>query len=209
MKKAEFVAMDTETGGLDPKVNPILTIYMVSLDKDLNFIEEIDLKIRPSEPYSQVDAGALAVNKIDIEAHSASAETLDRDQAAVKVKEFLSRQKSPGKYGKPNILGHNVDFDVRMILEQLMSNSEWESLVGYATRDTKKVSDFLKDFNLLPPEIGNLGSLIKHFQIPYVGAHTAKGDVIMTIEAYKRLGQMVSSSGGKGLSLDVLDILEK
>lgn len=205
----KMIAFDCETGGLDPKKNPILTAYFVIVGEDFSLIDDLDIKIRVSEPYSTVELTALKVNGIDLDKHNSDPETLDRPEAVRKISEFVSKHKGKGRYDKPVSLGHNVDFDLRMIYEQIMSVDEWEKCVGYAIRDTKKVSDFLKDFGLIPPEIGSLVSLSKYLNVPHVGAHTAKDDVLVTIQCYKKLGEIVKSPGASGLSLDMLDILEK
>lgn len=205
-----FLAFDTETGGINPKVNPILTAYFVLIGDDYSKIDELELKIKASEPYGNVEAEALAVNNIDLEKHNLEADTLDRLAAADKLREFLKKHKGKSKSDRLVPLGHNVSFDIKMINEQLIPEKEWDQYISYAIRDTKPVCDFLKDFELLPPEIGNLGSLVKHLNVPKGIAHTAKDDVLMTIEAYRKLGEMVKSlSLGSGLSIDVLDILEK
>ena len=210
MKNLRYIAFDTETGGLEPKLNPILTAYFAIIGDDFSKIDELDIKIRVSAPYDKVEEDALRVNGIDIAAHNADPNTLDRPEAIKRITEFLAKHKGKGKYDKPHPLGHNLDFDLRMIFEQIMPMTDWEKYVSYAARDTKKASDFLKDFGILPPEIGNLGSLVKHFGIPQLSAHTAKDDVLMTVEVFRKLGELVKKGkGGGGLSLDVLDILEK
>lgn len=205
-----YLAFDTETGGINPKENPILTAYFAVLSDDYSVLDELELKIRPSAPYSKVEAEALSTNGIDMRKHEVDPETLDREDAARKLKDFLKKHKGKGRYDKPIPLGHNISFDIKMITEQLLTQEEWEQNVSYAVRDTKPVCDFLKDFGLLPPEIGKLDSLVRHFNIKQLKAHVAKDDVLMTVEAYKKLGEMVRGLGeSSGLSLDVLDILEK
>lgn len=208
--KRRYIAFDTETGGINPKVNPILTAYFVIISDDYSKIDELELKIKASDPYSKVEADALEINKINIEKHNSDPDTLDRLLAVEKLREFLKKHKGKARWEEPVPLGHNISFDIKMINQQLIPEDEWNQYVGYAIRDTKPVSDFLKDFGVLPPEVGKLESLVKHLNIPSGIAHTAKDDVIMTIEVYRKLGEMVKNlSLGSGLSIDVLDILEK
>lgn len=44
---ASFIALDTETGGLDERLNPLLSIALVTADAELNEIDGFDLKIAP------------------------------------------------------------------------------------------------------------------------------------------------------------------
>ena len=40
------VALDTETGGLDPKTSDLLTIYIGIADENFKVIDELDLKLK-------------------------------------------------------------------------------------------------------------------------------------------------------------------
>ena len=70
------LAFDCETGGLDPKQADILTLYMGILDEDFKVLEELDLKLKPNSGLPRADAGALKVNKIDLQARHWPAKAL-------------------------------------------------------------------------------------------------------------------------------------
>lgn len=203
--------MDLETGGLDPLSSPILTGYFCFLDKNLNKIAELELKIRPDEIYSKVDQKALDVNNIDLKKHLEDSDTLSRLEAGTKLKEFLAKFGGKNKKDKnrPKPLGHNVSFDLSF-MPQIISKEDFESHIHYGNICTKVITDFLKDVGVLPEEVGTLQSLVTYFNIPQLKAHSAKDDTLMMVAVYDKLIQMVKSSvGGPSLSMDVLSMLEK
>ena len=209
MSKAKYLAFDTETGGLDETRNPILTAYFAIIGEDYGTLDELYLFIKPEAPFDVVEQGALDVNKIDMAKHLERSDLITREQAKSQLTSFLKKNKPKGAKVKP--LGHNVDFDIRMVKAQILPHKEWESLIHYGKIDTKMAGDLLKEAGWLPPEIGTLGSLVKHFGIAQLGAHDAKNDTLMTVEAYKKLIDMLASKKDSGgdTSLDVLSLLEK
>ena len=207
---SEYAAFDTETGGVNPKKNPILTLYMASVNEDLVVVDEIDLKILPSLEFSVIEQEALNVNGIDLQAHLNDPNAVTREQASVIVMEFLKKNSSNKKGKKLKPLGQNLDFDINMILSQLVTSEFWEEWVHYQKYDTMSACLFLKKAGWLPPELGSLSSMVKHFEIKQLGAHNAKNDTLMTIKAFEKLlGMLSSKKENVGLTLDILEALEK
>lgn len=208
---AKYIAFDFETGGLDPIKNQILTGYFVALDKDLNILGDLDLKIK-SDPEFTIDKQSLEVNKIDLEKHNLDPKSLTFPQAKIVFAEFLNKFGGNGKRDKnrPRLLGHNSPFD-KSFLWQLAETEILESKIHYGLVCTKIICDFFKDIGVLPDEIGTLDSLIKYFEVPKLEAHIAKNDVLMTVGVYGKLIQMVKgmAQNNNGLSLDILSMLEK
>jgi DNA polymerase III alpha subunit (gram-positive type) len=203
MKKPKYLAMDCETGGLDATKNPVLTAFFGVIGEDYGLIDELYLFIRPDEQFSEISKEAMAVNKIDIQKHIEDPRTVSRQDAGKLLLDFLKKNK------KLKPLGHNVDFDIGMVTAQLISPADWNKNVHYGKIDTKMIADFLKEVGWLPPEIGRLESLVKHFAIPQLGAHEARNDTLMAVEAYRNLVEMVASKSSDGTSFDVLSLLEK
>lgn len=184
----KYIALDTETGGFDYKKHPVLTAYFAIVGEDFKIIDELELDILPESPYDVVEAGALKVNGIDLELHKKVA--LSKTEASVRLSNFLKAHHNGGKNHKLRPLGQNLPFDYDFVWEQLISKEEWSKRVHYVSYDTKSIADFLKLAGILPQEVGNLASLVQHYQIDNLSFHTAKGDVQMTI---KVLQKMVSS----------------
>lgn len=208
MSNIAYIAFDLETGGFDPKVSPILTGCFLAVDESLNVIDELNLKIRPNETYHLVTPEALAVNKINLEAHLADPETLTHAEAKVKLTSFL--KKHCAARSKPRSMGHNVGFDAGFVFEQLLTKAEWEKFMHYHSVDTMAVTGFLKDCGWLPKEVGKLESLVKHFNIPKLEHHNARGDILMTVDVYRALrGMVIGAKNGAGQGHeDLLSLLE-
>ena len=99
--------MDTETGGLDPAVESILTLGMVVL-QDEEIVDGTLIKI--VEPVINAHPRALAVNGINLDTHITTG--VGPVAAVGQVKEFLTRN---GFTGSVNPAGHNVPFDVGFV----------------------------------------------------------------------------------------------
>ncbi len=207
--ETKYIAFDFETGGIDPLKSPALTGYFAALDSSLNILGELELQIRPESPFDLIEEGAMKVNGINLEKHNLDPNTLSRAEAGSKLLSFLKEFRGRGK-SKPRPLGHNVSFDVGFT-RQLLTQAEWEANVHYGIACTSVMTNVLKDIGILPETLGNLGSLVKHFGVQERNAHTAKDDVLMMIDVYAKMIQMLKAGteGSNGLSVDVLSMLEK
>jgi DNA polymerase III alpha subunit (gram-positive type) len=204
MNNAAYIALDLETGGLSPKENPILTGYFLALDENFNQVDELALSIIPN-PALKVEESALKVNGINLELHNQTAVGIAT--ATERLSEFI------GKYSgktRPRVIGHNVGFDLNFIYEQLISSKVWDKHIHYRTIDTSTITNFLKDCEILPPEVGSLESLVGHFKINALSFHDAKGDVKMCVSVYREFLKMMKSSRGSSdnMSLNLLEIIE-
>lgn len=204
-----FFVMDSETGGLDPKKSDILTLYIAVTDENLKILDGLDLKLKPDGRLPIADAGALAVNKIDLQKHLADPATITYSQAKIKIEAFAKKYlKKKGRYSNLIVLGQNVAFDIGFIQEHIFTREEWESLFSYNVEDTKTAALFLKRCGWLPKDVGTLGSLVEFFNVPKDTAHEARGDVIMTIGIYKKMIELMKSKKEGGQSQDLISLLE-
>lgn len=209
MSTQYILALDSETGGLNPKNSDMLTFYATILDSDLKIVDEIDLKLKPDGRLPVAEAGALRVNGIDIQRHLEDPETITYSQARERFVSFIKKyHKKTGRYNNIRPLGQNVDFDLSFIWEYLLDRDSWGELIHYSKIDTKLCVDFLKDSEWLPPELGSLGSVVSFFNIPMGKAHTAKYDTLATVEVYKKLLEMMKSKKEGGQSQDLIALLE-
>lgn len=177
--KATYVAFDTETGGLDADKS-LLSVYFMILDENLNQLDELLLLVKPTDGVYHVTTGALGVNKIDLVLHDKKATTYDK--AAEIVAKFLADHSANGK-SKLTPIGHNVPFDIGFIQAHLVNRKLWETFVSYRLLDTATVGMFLRTAGLIPKTVtGSLGSYAEHYKVTKETAHTADGDVKMTVE---------------------------
>ena len=207
MNSPYFVAFDLETGGLDEKVNGILTGYFMVLDKDLTLIDELELAFRPPTDLI-IDAGALKANNIILEEHLARTDLVSYQEGAEKIAALLKKYKP--KRTKLRPLGYNISFDIKFITKQLIESKSWESLAHHAVADAFNIINFLKDVDFVPQELGNLTSVVKHFGINEGLFHTAKDDVKMSVEVYKKLREMIGNlrTNNGAQTLDLLEVIE-
>jgi len=191
----KYLWFDCETGGLDPEKHSLLTAYFAICDRDLNLLDDLYLQLKPSDiSQLSVTEGAMNVNKINLEQHIKDPSTLTYDQGKVKLLELLNRNKIPKKRKHYQPAGHNVQFDKNFIFEQLIPQEEFEKTVHYRTIDTSHICSFLKDVDILPEDVGNLGSLVEYFGIPMRTAHNAKDDIEMNIEVYRAMRQLMQKT---------------
>ena len=171
--KGNYVIIDTETGGLSPKNNSLLSIALVCI-KDGEFAGQVEYLIK--HKIYNVTPYALKVNKIDLVEHVKS-----------KIIEMLKRI-----YGndKPTVIGHNVAFDLGFIHEQLMPKVEWEQYCSYRNVDTAGIARYLIDCGIINSKKADLSSLMQYFNLgseDSEGRHTAIYDAVQTWELYKHL----------------------
>ena len=195
---------DCETGGLNPDRNSLLTIYMAILDENLNKIDELDLKLKPDNGEYVCDQEALNVNKIDLQQHDK--EAISYSEGVKKIELFLKKY-SPKKRGiRP--AGHNIAFDIEFVKRQLKIGSLWEDKCHYRVLDTTPITTFMQDLGVWPDKLGSLSSLVEFFDIPMLNAHTAKDDVLMWIDVYKKMKESTRSALTSGSTTDELSLLE-
>jgi DNA polymerase III epsilon subunit-like protein len=205
-----FMAFDTETGGLDCKKADLLTAYFGIVDMEYKVVDELYLKLKPDGGRLPIaEAGALAVNGINIKQHMEDPETLTYSEAKVKVMSLIKKYaKKKGRFSNIRPLGYNVPFDVGWTQEYILPKTEWLDLLHYKNVDVMERVDFLKECSWFPPELGSLGSVNDYLQLPKRNAHNAKEDTLMTIEVYKKLIDLMKEKKDGGPSQDLISLLE-
>ena len=203
----KLLAMDTETGGLDPSYD-VLTVYMAVLDENHAVVDELDLKLKPDNRAPVVSEGAMKVNKIDLPSLLENPETLTYSQAREVILSFLQKNSIPGKRSSFIPLGHNVGFDLNFINAHLVPEKEWRKQVHYGVLDTSIICTFFKFSGLWPKEIGNLGSIVDYLGLTLSNAHDAKADTLATVEVFKKMAALLKAEGSSSGLDDILVTLE-
>lgn len=189
--KGNYVIIDTETGGLSPKNNSLLSFAMVCI-KDGELVGQYEWFIK-HDTY-KVNPYALKVNKIDLVQHDNIASSIESTQHDVKS----VLQRIYGNSSKPSVIGHNVSFDLGFIHEQLMPKQEWENYCSYRNIDTAGISRFLIDCGVINIKKADLSSLLNYFNMgseESVGRHTALFDAIKTWDVYNKLVELMEVEG--------------
>lgn len=205
-----YLGYDLETGTLNPATGDILTAYFCILDENFNFIEDMDMKLKPEGRLPVADGAALAINGIDIEKHLLSPETITYTQAKEKLTALIKKYlKKKSKYSNIIGFGYNVaSFDVHWIYHHLIDKNTWESMVHYKQLDVMHDVDVLKRHGWLPPFSGSLGSMVEFFGVPKGTAHEARDDIIMTVGVFKKIKELMDSKKNGGDVVDIISLLE-
>jgi DNA polymerase III epsilon subunit-like protein len=190
---SKYIAIDCETGGIDPSTSSLLVLYCAILDEDFQMIDEREYLIRPDGATSYwVTPGALKVNGIDIVEHDKKARKAS--DVSSELYSWLELHSGGGK-DKLVPIGHNVQFDLDFIHSHLLAKGTWERFVSYRKLCTAAILQFLKFAGKIPSTVsGSLTSIAE-----YIGAanfktyaHNARADTLMTVKVLKKMKDLIN-----------------
>lgn len=181
-----YLAVDNETGGFEG--TSLLSTYLAVLDEKLDIVWTLEMNVKPDDGIYHVTADALAINRIDLVNHEETAMTYSA--AGAYLRKFLIHASDNGKI-KLIPFGHGVTGDM-IGLRVLLSRANLEMYTSYRKLDTAVIAQYLKFQGKLPQDLsGSLGSLCNHFNLfSSYPLHTAKGDVLRTIEVMRAMGKL-------------------
>ncbi|MBP1628771.1 MAG: polymerase epsilon subunit-like 3'-5' exonuclease [Holophagaceae bacterium] len=181
---SDYLFLDTESGGLDPRKHSLLSLGLV-VGGPQGVQHSLEILIK-HDPYV-VTEGGMAVNRIDLEKHTALA--LEPAQALVVLDIFLA-QHFPHPCRPITLVGHNVNFDRDFLGVFLDSQGRLlEPRFSHRVIDTHSIAAGLRDAGRLDmPHLGS-SALFERFGIvvPDEKRHTALGDALATFELYWKL----------------------
>lgn len=180
----KILFIDTETGGLDPKSNPLLTIGAVLWENGRS--EIIGHTLVPLIPGSVCDERAMEINGINLYEHIKVAP--DRDEVLKWIGTMLDMAKDE-KTGLTTIGGHNVQFDLDFIWAFDDTNKN-KPRVKRGYQDTKTIADFLMVAGIIPEQSSALEPLCRYFGIDW-GGHMADGDALSSAQLFTRFINLV------------------
>jgi len=168
----EYVVFDTETTGLNPKEDEILSIGAVMIKGN---------KILTSQTFEVYVKNSKKINSKSIEIHAIRACDLhNATNSEDAIKDFLQF------IGSRPLIGYYLEFDVAMI------NKYIKPMLGITLPNKMiEVSEiyFDKQISLIPQ--GNIDlrfdTILKNYDIPNMGVHNAVNDSIMTAMIYLKL----------------------
>ncbi|ADV65707.1 3'-5' exonuclease [Deinococcus maricopensis] len=180
MSAQPIIFLDTETGGMDPAVHPLLTVGLVTL-QDGEITRPLHLRVR-HDTYT-VDPEAMRVNGIDLLTHHDEAHPPAEVAAAIRA--------YAAEVGRVMLGGHNFAFDLGF-LRTLLPDRSRVFRCGHV--DTKTTAQFLIHAGILPKKVGTaLDQLAKHFGIEYQ-AHDALEDARTTAIVYNEFLKLVRAA---------------
>jgi len=187
-----YIILDVETGGIDPVEQSLLTGYLQLLDDGLNQISDFTFALK-NNTY-RVSATSLDINKINLIEHDKVAES--KGAIAVRLYNWLENNLKSKELAIP--IGHNVNFDLKFMKEnfpycpQSVSLKKWEDYIHYRTLDTQVVARFLQMAGFISKDNKcSLRDLARELNIKDTAAHTADGDVAVTLSVLKHLLQTI------------------
>lgn len=167
----KYIAFDIETTGLDPMYDEIIEIGAIKIE-DGKEIETFSTLIKPEY---EIDEFITELTGI----------TNEMLMNAPKINEVLPKFMDFIKGSV--ILGHNVNFDINFIYDNLINEDMYPI--------TNDFVDTLRLSRKLLPELKHhrLSDLANYYNIDTTGNHRSLTDVRITIEIFKNLEKLVES----------------
>jgi len=168
----EYVVFDTETTGLNPKEDEILSIGAVKIkDNKILTSETFEIYLKPLKSISSKSIEIHRIRPCDLQ------NATDVNEGIKKFLEFI---------GSRDLIGYYLEFDVAMI------NKYIKPMLGITLPNKMiEVSEiyFEEKITLIPQ--GNIDlrfdTILKNYDIPNMGLHNAVNDAIMTAMIYLKL----------------------
>ncbi|MCH7851084.1 MAG: 3'-5' exonuclease [Nanoarchaeota archaeon] len=176
------LVIDTETTGLSPYFNKTLTVGMLLIDIEKDFLNILD----QSHTFIKHDiynhtSGASRTHKINMKVHEKI--SVHPKIACQQINSFILKN----EIQETTILGHNIGFD-KGFLNALFDQGESLALFHHQSVDTLQIWRHLQKENLVPEKInGKLGSIAEFFDINYTKAHDALEDTKITAKVYHEM----------------------
>jgi DNA polymerase III epsilon subunit-like protein len=187
----KFIALDTETGGIDDSTS-LLTAFFQVYDDQFQPVESLSLTLRPNDGQYVVSAGGLQVNGINLIDHNAKSITYK--EASPLLYAFLDRVTDGGKT-KLYAIGVGLEYDLKVLNKYLLSASTLQKYVSVKRLDLLNIALFLKTVGILPPDLSHsLVSLAAHYNIEWKqAAHDAQADALMSVDVFLRMRKDITS----------------
>lgn len=193
----KVVVIDTETGGLNPQTDSILSLGAVVLNPDGSLGETFYVLINEGTN-RHVTEDALKVNGISLSMIDTNGVT--PSMAVTMFSEFLLRNEIPRK---TELAGHNIaGFDMGFI-RRLYCLAGVRMPFDYHTLDTMSVALFWRWTGHVPVSRVSLDALAKHFSIVVrePGAiHNSLEDAVATAKLLAIFREMAGSLGSHEVS---------
>ena len=177
--KDEYVCLDCETTGLNPKKDEILSIGAVIIKENKILMRKtLNIFVKPSKKVTAESIKIHLIRPIDLE------NAVLPKTAILELLEFI---------GNRPIVGYYIDFDIAMISKYtkryigigLPNHSIEVSSMYYKTRKRKSDYEFV-DLKF--------DTIMKELEIPELGKHDALNDAIMTSMIFLKLRDLAPAN---------------
>lgn len=171
-RSGEYVVIDTETTGLNPQVDEILSIGAVKIkDNKILTSQTFEVYVKNSRAISSKSIEIHRIRPCDVEYAKSS------DEAISELLNFI---------GSRTLVGYYLEFDVDMI------NKYLKPLLGIKLPNKMiEVSELYYDAQIATIPQGHIDlrfdTMLKKYNIPNMGAHNAVNDAVMTAMIFLKL----------------------
>ena len=170
--KNEYVCLDCETSGLNPRKDEILSIGAVHIkDNKILMRKTFNIFVKPSKNINPESIKIHLLREIDLE------NAIEPDVAIYKLLDFI---------GSRPIVGYYIDFDMEMISKYT------KKLIGIKLPNERvEVSSIYYDIKKTKDNYGfidlKFDTIMTFLDIPVLGKHDALNDAIMTSMIFLKL----------------------
>ncbi len=177
---SEVLFIDTETGGLNPETDALLSIGMVHW-RDGEILGTREILVQSGSRV--VTSRAIEVNKIVLRTHNANAMSR-RSAAELFYRTCENWFPEHSKKNRITLGGHNIGFDINFI--RPLFGDRWADTYSHAFIDTSSVFALLWHSGRVPGELRSLDQGLRHFGISVEAQarHTALGDALGTAKLW-------------------------
>jgi DNA polymerase III subunit epsilon len=181
MQADTILFIDTETGGIQPGKNSLLSLALV-VWKESKIKASTEILI--NDGVLDVTEKALEINGIDLEEHKKIA--VSSAVALRQFDDFINANFPPDE--KIVLGGHNITFDVNFLNAFLAANNyNYNKRFSHRFVDTASILFYLYLTGKLKTKIVSSQEAFEYFHITVDGRHTALGDAIATAQLFSRL----------------------
>ena len=166
--KQRVVVLDSETTGLNPAKDKILSIGAVALHETIISVKD-QFSVLVKQDFNSAES--VLIHGI---VKNSSHDYLTEAEAIQQLLEFL---------GSAKIIGHHIQFDIHMI-NLVLKKLNLPNLKN-KVEDTSDL--YAKFKGVHHPIQKSLDDLCTEFNIPKKDRHTALGDAFLTAQVYQRL----------------------
>jgi len=177
----EKLIVDTETTGLSPRFHKTLTVGLLLVDIEKDYLDILDSDhIFIKHNNYNTSKKAMAINKIDLEKHNLHA--VPPAKACDQINNFIEKN----VLHETPLVGHNIAFD-KSFLNSLFDQGETSHKFHHQSEDTMWMWRNLQRKNLVPDGRSDLQTVANFFRIDYPKAHDALADCEITARVYNKL----------------------
>lgn len=186
LKENPVLAIDTETGGFNPKTDALCSVAIMLPDGS----ESKEWFIKPYNKNYNVQA--MKVNGLTKDFLEFNGVTLDIFKK--EFYEYVNKNFDMSVFGYIQLLGHNVSFDIGFMKEVL--GTQFKNIFHYHFKDSMILANMLKDKKLIPIKQSISLKPLYEFLIGEdelsKNAHTSLADTVMSLEIYNKLLSLIS-----------------